>query len=100
MNVSGYTTLNNTTCTSSLNVSGLTILNNITTINSSLYVSGTTILNNATTNISSLFVSGLTVLNSALNVSGKQHLIIVVLIFCIIHLEHILLITVFHHTLH
>jgi len=69
-NVSGTTILNNaTTLMSSLNVSGLTNLNNIN-------ISGTSVLNNATTLMSSLNVSGTTVLNNAttlmssLNVSG------------------------------
>ena len=45
--MSGLTILNNiTTCTSSLNVSGLTILNNAITCRSSLNVSGTTTLIN------------------------------------------------------
>jgi hypothetical protein len=81
LNVSGITKLNNiTTINSTLNVSGTTTLNNNTTINSSLNVSGTTRLNNTTTINSSLNVSGLTTLNntttinSTLNVSGTTTL--------------------------
>jgi len=59
LNVSGYTTLNNnTTINSSLNVSGYTTLNNKITCTSSLNVSGYTTLNNNTTVIGSLNVSG------------------------------------------
>jgi len=81
LNVSGITKLNNiTTINSSLNVSGLTTLNNTTTINSSLNVSGLTTLNNTTTINSSLNVSGTTrlnnttTINSSLNVSGTTTL--------------------------
>jgi hypothetical protein len=49
---------------SSLNVSGLTILSNNTTIISSLHVSGFTTLSNNTTFLSSLNVSGKTILGS------------------------------------
>ena len=70
MNVSGVTTLNNiTTLNSSLNVSGSTIFNNATTCISSLNVSGTTTLSNSTTLVSSFNVSGITNLNSG-NVAG------------------------------
>ncbi len=41
-----------------INVSGNTLLNNITTINSSLNVSGNTVLNNITTMNNSLTVNG------------------------------------------
>ena len=59
LNISGNTTLNNiTTCGSSLNVSGNTTLNNITTCGSSLNVSGNTLFNNITTMNSSLNVNG------------------------------------------
>jgi hypothetical protein len=36
VNVSGFTTLNNTTCTSSLNVSGITTFHNYTIMNSEI----------------------------------------------------------------
>ncbi len=66
MNVSGFSTLNNTTTlVSSLNVSGFTRLNNNTTIISSLNVSGFSTLNN-TTLLSSLNVSGRTIFGNGI----------------------------------
>ena len=50
MNVSGFTTLNNTTLVSSLNVSGFTTLNNNVSLLSSLNVSGNSTIRSITLN--------------------------------------------------
>jgi hypothetical protein len=75
LNVSGFATLNNTTCMSSLNVSGFATLNNNNTMLPSLNVSGHTTLNNVilknnTTFMSSLNVSGFATLNNATSISS------------------------------
>ncbi len=75
--MSGYTTLNNTTLVSPLNVSGFTTLNNKTLV-SSINVSGFTKLSNNVSLVSSINISGITTLNnnvtllSSLNVSGQS----------------------------
>ncbi len=75
LNVSGVTTLNNTaTCISSLHVSSVTTLNNTTILSSSLNVSGVTTLNSSTACRSSLNVSGVTTLNNYTIVNGNTQL--------------------------
>jgi hypothetical protein len=69
LNVSGFTTLNNTTVVSSLNISGYSTLNNTVSLLSLLNVSGFTNLNHNITMNGSLYISGLNVLET-LNIHG------------------------------
>jgi acyl-[acyl carrier protein]--UDP-N-acetylglucosamine O-acyltransferase len=69
--ISGVTTLNNnTTLYSQLFVSGTTNINGNITINSNLNISGDTILNGSTTISSSLYVSGNAIFNANTTILG------------------------------